>query len=672
MSSDFVLSRLRITGKLDESTPLEVILAIADAHCIDYSNLNNREDILAFIEKVNEEDVDRLSKMRKDQDYEKMSHFINPDNSIIWNKEDLELAFTFMTSFTDSRVYKDQSPNFLFGTQTPNKIQSLNECVVYTMCKYYGLELSLETTIDEMVLILRYFLSSEEFIITSISNKLLMSGFTPEKLLEIEYVLHRKVKVNTENISPKLDNKKIPEIDRISDDSTMLNSNNESKESVNINGNIPNNKEALKHKDISNGTNISNGNNESNINKEILKHKDTKNNILRSSDNKGIDFSLIRSTAVDINTYYPTANALNSYEIKTPEDAVIIASMLYGVDISTDKNIYEIFEKIKSGKVIRNKSFNCNFVMEMYATETLNELIKDEGYTSEEIGTMEKDTIYEALQIISLSNTFYKGKRSPYINKETYIEIHNIDELIDAECISFGNFSGYVIFTYKELYDLYNKLKILVDPDHIESKIPLSYYSNKKLKYIIDSSPKEELSIKREFKKLLNEIDNAYNSSDSITISIKELISKDDGTYKEVLTNFMGILVQLSMNMRGWTGNGEYPLRAPDTTLEDYVIDQRFSVSLTKLNVYVEGYPELCKLILSLPLVLYKNGKYIMGDETNGKTIGDRIKIITGPSSNHMSCIKLSSNWLASSSYKYCRYFGIDPKFNIEELKKIS
>ena len=613
MSSDFLLSRLSLTGKLDKDTPLEVILIIADVHCIDYSNLKSIDDIDTLLTEINSNNVESVSKSRKDEDYEKISHFINPDKNVIWNKDDLEIAFLYLISFSDPRFYKDVHPAFAFGAQTPENPRTLNECVVYTLCKYYSIELSLQTKIDEMVSMLRYFLSSKELVIQAITNKLYIADLNAKRLLDIEYIIHKSIyKSPAAGVNKKSQKDEPVDMPEISE------------------------------------------------NHEKYKFPP--------------DYQKLVEISQNVNTYYPTEDAIKTYKVTTYEDAIVIASLLYGLDISNEENPLNVYKSLCTNPKfsIGESNFNSNFCIEMYTTSGLRNLLKNEGYLDNELDVLDKEAMYEANQILSLSNTFYHGKKKPYLFKETLIENNLIDNLKTDTCISFGTVeSGYIVYTYNELYNLYNNDKILYEPIDLRNKVPLSSNSIKKLRYIIKNVNDRTEEVKK-FKELIDNLGNSYNSSDSLASIIKNSIDEDTiGTKKDVLFNFMDILIKLSMNMRGWSGKGEYPIKnSHELSME--IIDSRVTESITKMNIYIEAYPELCKSILDLPLVRYYKGEYIMGDEMNGKTLGERIKIMKGVRSNPYSCIKLSSNWIASSLYKYCKYFNIDPKFNIEDLKQIS
>jgi len=634
-SDDFLLSRLFITGKLDIDTPLEVILSIADVHSIDYSYLeqenNSEKDVPEMLEKIkrlideiNEEKVETLNKRRRDEDYEKMAHFVNPNKDISWTKEDLEISFNFLLTFTDNRFYKDITPTFSFGQQTSGNLRSLNESVVYAVCKYYGIELDLYTKVDEMVSMLRFFLTNSELIISSISNKLLSYDIDAKKLLDIEYLI---VKSLTKSIKVKENN--YQEIN-LQDTSPLI----EKKSN-----------DAIKNENS----------NQSGVSLQQVKFS-------------SVDYQKLKKISDDVNTHYPTENSIFTYKVKSHEDAIVMASILYGFDITNENDPLLTYQLIKSDKYEGSIKFNSNFYIEMYSTRILKLILKEEGYTDEELDTLDKEAIYESLQIISLSNNFYHGKKTPSLHKETFIDNENIKELDNNICISFGNFEGYVIYTYKELYKLYDSSKILYEPNELKYKIPLSYYAIKKLKSLIRKNCPE--STRNDFSKLILNLTDAFSTSDSILNKIKEDI-ESDSTRKEVLFNFMDILIKLSMNMRGWSGKGEYPIKNAHE-LEAETIDMRVGEALAQLEIYLDAYPDICKTILTLPLLKYYNNKYIQGDDTNGRTLNDRLKIIKGPRNNAHSCIKLSSNWFASSSYRYCKFFGIDPKFNIEDLKQIS
>jgi hypothetical protein len=58
-------------------------------------------------------------------------------------------------------------------------------------------------------------------------------------------------------------------------------------------------------------------------------------------------------------------------------------------------------------------------------------------------------------------------------------------------------------------------------------------------------------------------------------------------------------------------------------------------------------------------------------DENDGLTIGDRIDIIENNESVY-SCIRVSSNWLISSSYFYLDQIGIPLAYDITKLRRIA
>ena len=79
-------------------------------------------------------------------------------------------------------------------------------------------------------------------------------------------------------------------------------------------------------------------------------------------------------------------------------------------------------------------------------------------------------------------------------------------------------------------------------------------------------------------------------------------------------------------------------------------------------------------MILGLPLLHYR-GEYIAASEHSmGLTITDRIRIVReGDSSNNVnSCIRLTSNWFATTAHRYMQVVGMPQPFNIEHLRSIS
>lgn len=131
-----------------------------------------------------------------------------------------------------------------------------------------------------------------------------------------------------------------------------------------------------------------------------------------------------------------------------------------------------------------------------------------------------------------------------------------------------------------------------------------------------------------------------------------------------ITQEFFTQLLHLGFKMRGWSGEGNYPLRSMDTggTVDyDKLQDEIIAFSQTPtFNILSE-----------LPIFLYKAESFEMSiDPKYGYTIKDRINIVLNNSSQN-ACIRLSSNWFLSTVWYYMnRYFNEEPfpKDNLQSI----
>lgn len=595
MSDPLLLSRLSITGKITVDTPLDVVLEIADSHNIDYSDLEGSVGLNTLINEINSEDVPSVHKTLTIEDYQNIAIFVN--SKINWTIGSLEVAYKFLKSFRKSEQFLNLRNDFPYGPQTPSNPRSINESVVYGACKYYGISLAQDTSEEEMVQKLRTFLSDPNSLIGCITKKL--SEMKLEDIFNYLIVLNKpsKLKIKKEPI----------------------------------------------------GSQVNHDYRDSQETQKIQEYK--------GFDSLNVkDLSTIAETLI---IYYPNTQSISDYIIDDYTKAIVVSQLYYDIDISYCKNPIKELVSIKGMPITssRKTKFNPKFPYKMYNKNRLEELITCEGYTSSEIIEMELVDLYDHLQIIALSETFHHGCRDPIKNKETPIDLLDVNSLSKDECISFG-YNDFTVLTYKELYDFYNNSKQLINPVST-SKEKLSQLSVKKLLYLCRN--------KDDLKLLLSSIlDSEKNTAiEDILSSINE---DTIGTTKEVIVNFMKMLFELGVNMRGWDNQNIYPI-TESFELDLDKIERRVNECLDSIRLYSENFPQ-CAQITKLRLVKYQHGSYILSSEDDGFTIQDRINIIKQNNTIY-ACIRMSSNWILSSVYKYNLALGIPNVFDIKHLRHL-
>ena len=601
MDVEFKLSRLCITGPIDDNTPLDVLLEIAEAHNLDCSELSGDDGISLLIDTINEEDVPTVRKNLTMKDYEDIAIFVNISTE--WNIGDLTTAFKFLKSFRKPSEFLELRSDFQYGSQTKKNLNSINNSVVYGACKYFNIRLFQDTSQQEMVDTLRRFLSDKTPIIDHISHKL--KSYSIEDLLKI---IGNLEKGKTQIVRRKIEVQRVNEESKVSE---TARSTNEPKVMRSI---------------------------------EPLEERYT-----------GItDYEKLKSIAISLTTFHPTKSSISDYKPKTHLEAIVISQFYHDTDISKSGNPIHALIRNEVGT---KTAFNPSFPINLYNNDRLNELLNADGYPNTD--ELEKSEKYELLQLISLSDTFYPGIVQPIKNTETPIELLEINSLRQSDCLSYGSSSAnsYTVITYKELYNY-----ILNNNNLMWFGEPLTDISIKKLLYLSKDRNKLKSLIERLYQKSTIQLEDVKDI-------IEEINDDSSGMAKDITEKFMNMLFELGINMRGWNGEiDRYPIEA-GFQLEQGLIERRVSESLRDIDLYKLNFP-LCDKILNLPLIKYRGGKYLQSNEDNGLTIKHRLDIVKKNKTTY-ACIRMTSNWILSSVYKYCLDFGVRNKFQIEMMREL-
>lgn len=119
------------------------------------------------------------------------------------------------------------------------------------------------------------------------------------------------------------------------------------------------------------------------------------------------------------------------------------------------------------------------------------------------------------------------------------------------------------------------------------------------------------------------------------------------------ITGAVKKLFELSMYMRGWMGKGDYPVeKAPVDN--QVIVDLNVTAAILEFELACSELGEIGCVILDLPLLKYRAEDFhLISSVTNGRTIREKIDIVKAGDEhdNYDSCIRLSSNYLAVSSY---------------------
>ena len=359
---------------------------------------------------------------------------------------------------------------------------------------------------------------------------------------------------------------------------------------------------------------------------------------------------------------------------------VSLAALLYMKDISTAENPELEFKHLRKNtsnyvpkdekmkfwftkcqKIFDLKyNFNPIFPQVYYKKNILINIILDYGLIPDEDES--EDELYKILLEVYQSGRYFQGLL-PLCNTETIITCELLENINCNEIISFGEFGKVSeAFTYEELFESFTKNKNLLDPKSMR------LLSERRVLSLLSCIYSSNSEFKLKLINLITKLLEKQRGKDNNTF---KLLSSRIGDEKEELIFTLKKLMNCGMSMRGWVKGEEYPLLSTQTIVNNEC-DLMVNVNLNILE-YKACNENSLKIINEIPLVYYRRGTFInVEDEVEGKTIGERINIIISETeTNESSCIRLSSNFLIHSAYKYLLILNSDPGFDINSLSNI-
>jgi hypothetical protein len=253
---------------------------------------------------------------------------------------------------------------------------------------------------------------------------------------------------------------------------------------------------------------------------------------------------------------------------------------------------------------------------------------------------------------------------------DTYKVVNNVGETYKVEN-NIGNNEDRPIYDSEiiEIYNNLNKNHFLCYNNTINLDLIKAFLQEKK-------NIKE---LKEDVKNLLDaiEIVFAYTSHQK-----KEVINwlqflKENENERIMLKSSLDEIMKIGMYCRGWKGGKReyFVLDAPKEKEVNLIsVAKKVWKSILFVNKIEGKLSEIVK-IKKLPLFIY-NGKTFEKsiDIFEGLTIGERLLILEeGENTSKMSsCIRMTSNWLISSSYYYLLLMGEKLPFSIDMLTHTS
>ncbi len=604
MDSEIYLSRIAITGPVDQNTPKVVLKEIADSHGILFALESNINYIVHdnLIREIN-------SDKKIEYSLKNMARFVN--KYVEWEPELLKEAFGVLQSYANVDLHLPE-PNFSYGLQIPSNIERLNACVLYRICKYLGLDIKFHHTIDQMAGAVQMTVCNE----VSCRNflQIQLKYINPENLTDLYLKACNFINLKVESEEEEM----------------------ESSSSINY-------------------------------------------------------YEDIKLAALIFDDHFATLMRVTPM---TPGEAITLAAKNFSIDISLCENPIpeyknllhtqsswipldpEMKKKRDINPLMYNIGvyFNPRLPSQLYDSDSLCQLALNEGYT---LGDLRREGAYSLLETSYLSETFYHGRHPTISNIKTPINWDVIKKLPSEAIICYGVInSDLKAFTYSELAEVILHNKNFVNPldENCNSFTDLSLKKLKMLSKIVRSSESQEAEDSR--KKLIRSIALGELFTREINVKIKDFYVFYNEATPENQINIHDILrcfLKLSMLTRGWDLISEYPIV---TALVDnqHDVDVRVTQGIIDLEAICQSHEAIGDVFWNLPIMRYRGGWQISTDVQNGTTISERLQILKNGEEheNQNSCMRLTSNWFAASVWRYMMVIGLDPGFDVINLRSIS
>jgi hypothetical protein len=612
------LSRLSITGKLNDSTPIIVLSEIAEAHGIRYTpnHFANETSIRHTIDEIHRFRVVTVRIPYTHEHYRYIARYVNP--TCDWTVEPLMEAFAFLQRYMGESVDLPIGP-FPLGPPTPQNRLSYNACILYKLCRHYGIRTSRYSTLEDMaraVSWLRHPLNElSEMVVTQLPR------LDKSNLINLLVTAAESGKIDLAEIGPKSTDVEMAPEPIVSEE-------------------LENSYQSLR--DVTTRW-------------QRLSPRNKVEAIVLAAINYKIDLS-------------PAADPIREYSLLStppyiPRDSRLQARLRY-----------------RSDGLRLDLIFNPQLPACLYLEEDLRSMALREGFSHQDLIS---SSPYELLGLAYVSNTFYSGRQEGMLNNETPFTLDNVDDLDDSIIICFGSRAdgGMIAFRASELADRFTHSRNFTNPMARTYPFMGEVFETRaitKLKLIANTirpgESQEAVAERQMLARAILETELFNDENNRSAFMLYETYTQLPEEIQEQVRHAFESLLHLAMYMRGWTGQGPYPIReTPSINQND--VDVRVTQGISQFEDECHELGSMGRLIWELPLLQYRSGIFMAStDGTQGLTLGDRINIVKqGDTVNNTnSCIRLSSNWFAASVYRYLQVLGVTPPFDIDHLRSIS
>lgn len=632
-SSTLLLSRLSIVRVIDIETPICVLLEIIEAHhikIIPAINMPVLDQMVHLIKAIADAPLVSINTVPTAVDFKRLAIFLN-SREREWTNGSISRAYNFLTKFSvpHGDLLSQLPPNWTVGPQTRKLNKNVNLCVLYAICRHYGITTSpiMSASLLERAVRLLH------LNVYSLRKLALRHVETTDKPMHLLNIL-----LPRESIVIADQQLVLPDYSSYTDD-------------------------------------------------------------VESAHGSAAMLEHLYSQLNDLNTIQKRVTLTND------SSAVALAAIIWGLDISLARSPLAEYEHLRTcvserthmDTFLRKWSyinprlfhldtfFNPRFPRSYYSNISLYNMLLLEGYESEQLADQDH---YSLLCEAYHSNTVYLGLVPPLRDNRTLIDLESYCDVEPGQLISYGcrattgnKMRTFTLAGLTQHFSISRNFTVPTLPEEPQDNFTRTAIV--KLQMIARVYPVRNAEFLRITDRLIEDIFRDVRTR-AFVLCYQSLSTE----YQKHVHIAFTLITNLMWFMRG-RPSADSPIKVGGELVSDdmflataILVTQAYAdldnhlLMMRDITCYdsVNGSMyTLSSLVLELPLVRYHGGRFLQSiEEKDGLTLGKRLALAKDGEvdiKNDSRCIRLTSNWLGATVYKYLTAIGIDPGYEIEELR---
>lgn len=661
------LSRLSITGPVDLTTPVCVLLEIAAAHGISVRNFttawtegpSQSEIVLALLQSLRKQRACTVTQPLDHSGYQILGRFVNPAET--WNRTTLLRAYNFLVTFsTPHHDLLGRLPaQWTVGAATRQQPYLVNACILYAICRSHGVPTTPLTSLVELERAVR--LCAYDVIALRRMARLQLDRDRADGAL-IGWLAQTQVGLEPLPLTPDFTTYVDPLPVPTANHDLLVQ-----------------------------------------VHHQLHAPAELHNRIIPTTDAGAVALA-----ALVFHTDITGALApLREYDYMRT---------VWPGQASSERVHQDTF--LRKWTTVNPRLFDLTyffspvFPREFYSEGQLRRLCRLEGLSCREVDELDHTAQYATLQTIYYNPTFYMGLVPPLLHNRTLIDLEEYAAVAAGGVVSYGcrgreprpaalvalSSGGessllptlaavepprLVTYNLTQLGELFRVQRSFADPDPHQPARMFSARAVAKLRLLATVN----LAAHQPLVDIIDEIER-YNQQDPACQTLLDRYRSLSGGQQELVLETLELILLVAHFMRGGTAAVGEPFMVSGQPVDAAAeIDQALNITATYARIdtnlvqmsrvtrQCEGVSfKLCDVVLALPLVRQRDGQYVPSiNETDGLTLGVRLSLAKqADPSNQTTCIRLSSNWLAATCHKYLVALGKPAPFDLALLRAIA